>query len=108
MWIAFIVFLALLVVAVIVTYFISRKTFKFMLKDKEITVKNAGAYLKVLNGKKVIESFYMPNLLQGETLTFKINEIEYILKCKCNSLGNKLSIQVYENENLIVDNGVKL
>lgn len=108
MFIAFIVIFSLLLIFIVVTYFIMRKTFKFELNGKNITIKNAGAYIKIYENDKLVESFYMPNLIKGESYSFKIDEKEYTLKCKSNSFGNKISMQVYENEDLIADNGVNL
>ncbi len=106
MLIAFIVFVALLLVAVLTTYLVTRKSFKFKIEDKDVLIRNAGAYLKVFVNGKVSESFYMPNLIKGETFTFKIDDKEYTLKCQCNSLGTKMSMKVFDKDILIADNGV--
>lgn len=108
MLIAFIVLVAVLVIVVVTTYLITRKTFKFKIDDKDVLVKNAGAYLKVYVNKNIVESFYMPNLIKGENYKFKIDDKEYTLKCKCNSLGSKMSIQVLNDGVLVADNGVVL
>ena len=108
MLIAFIVFVALLLIAILTTFFITRKTFKFKIDDKDVLIRNSGAYLKVYVNGKMAESYYMPNLINGETFTFKIDDKEYTLKCQCNSLGAKMSMKVFDNETLIADNGVVL
>lgn len=108
MLIAFIVFVALLLLTVGITYFITRKTFKFKIGEKDVLIRNVGAYLKVYVNNKIIESYYMPNLIKGETFTFKVDEKEYTLKCKCNSIGAKMSMQVFDSDDLIADNGVVL
>ena len=108
MLIAFIVILLLFACFVIMTYFIMRKTFKFKVGKREVLIKNAGAYIKVYVDKKLNKSFYMPNLIQGESYFFNIDNIEYNLKCKSNSFGSKLQMLVYEKDNLIADNGVRL
>ena len=105
---AFIVVLALFAVFAIVTYFIMRKTFKFKIGESDVLIKNAGSYIKIYVDKKLNKSFYMPNLIKGESFNFSIKDIEYTLKCKSNSFGSKLQMQVYNKEDLIADNGVKL
>ncbi len=106
--IAFIVVLAFFAIFVIVTYFMLRKTFKFKIGDNDILIRNAGAYIKIFVDKKLIKSFYMPNLIKGEMYNFDIGGNEYILKCQSNAFGYKLKMQVFKQDTLIADNGVKL
>lgn len=106
--IAFIVVLVLFAVFVVATYFILRKTFKFKIGDNEIIIRNAGSYIKIFVDKKLIKSFFMPNLIKGESYSFDVGGNEYTLKCQSNSFGSKLQMQVFKQDTLIADNGVKL
>ena len=106
--IAFIAVLAFFAVFMIATYFILRKTFKFNIDKNEIVIKNAGSYIKIVVDKRLVKSFFMPNLIKGETYLFNVGGDEYVLKCKSNSFGPKLQMQVFKQDTLIADNGVKL
>ena len=106
--IAFIVVLVLFAVFVIATYFVLRKTFKFNIDKNEIIIRNSGSYIRIYVDKKLAKSYFMPNLIKGETYSFNVGGNEYTLKCRSNSFGSKLQMQVFKDETLIADNGVKL
>ena len=106
--IAFIVILSFFAIFVIATYFMQRKTFKFKIENSDILIINAGANIKIFVDKKLVKSYFMPNLIKGEAYNFDIDGKEYILKCKSNSFGYKLQMKVYSQDKLIADNGVKL
>lgn len=88
--------------------FYDEKTFKTEINGKEVLVKNAGGYIKVYVDQKLNTSFYMPDLIKGETIPFKVDETEYNVKCKSNSMGYKMQIQIYQQDNLIASNGVEI
>lgn len=108
MIIAFCVILGLFVAFIVVSYFMMKKTFKTEINGKEVLVKNAGGYIKVYVDQKLDTSFYMPDLIKGETIPFKVDETEYNVKCKSNSMGYKMQIQIYQQDNLIASNGVEI
>ena len=105
---ALIAVVCLLVIFVIVSYFLMKKTYKFQIEDKTIIVKNEGSNLKVLDNDKLISFSHYPDLLKGENLDFKIGENSYTLKCRSNAFGYKIRMEIYHDDRLICDNGVVL
>lgn len=105
---ALIAVVCVLVIFVVVSYFLMKKTYKFQIEDKTIIVKNAGSNLKVLDNDKLISASCYPDLLKGDTLEFKIGENNYTLKCKSSALGYKIRMEIYKDDKMICDNGVVL
>ena len=108
MLIACLVVIALLIVFVLVTFFITKKNFKFDMEGGVLRVQNIGSHLKIYFNENLIKDVFSPQLINGEKITFKINEKEFSLSCKSNVFGNKLKIEIFEGEKLLTSNGVEL
>ena len=105
---AFIGVTCALVIFVLVSYFVMKKTYRFQIENQTIVVKNAGSNLSIFSGEKLIRFSNSPDLLKGESVEFKLGEKVFTLKCKCNTFGNKIRMEIYQDKNLICDNGVLL
>lgn len=99
--------IAVLIIFVGVTFFMTLKNFKFQLAGGELKVKNIGSHLKIFFNNVLIKDVFSPQLLNGEKVDFEIGEKQYKLSCKTNAFGNKMQIEVFEGETLVADNGVK-
>ncbi len=108
MLIASIVLVCLLAVFVLVTFLVTIKNYTFEMEEGKLQVKNIGSRLKVLIDDKVVVSQVMPQLIHGETYTVQMKDTSYTIKCKCNSFGNKMRVEIYKGEVLVKDNGVTL
>lgn len=108
MIIALIVVLSLFVVFITASYFLLRKTFSTTIDGVNVMIKNSGGYLRVYENKKLVNSFYMPDLIHGTDYQVSINGKPYNLKCKSNTSGLKVKMQIFQDDKIITDNGVKL
>jgi len=108
MLIACIVVICLLVVFVAVTFFITFKKYSFELEGGNLKVQTIGSHLKIYFNNELIKDVFSPQLFNGEKVEFQIGEKEYNLFCKCNSVGNKLKVEILDGEKVVAENGVQL
>lgn len=108
MLIAFLVVIALLIVFVVITFFITKKNYKFDLEGGTLRVQNIGSHLKIYFNEELIKDVFSPQLFSGEKVEFKIGEKELSITCKSNYLGNKLRVEIFDGETLLADNGVEI
>lgn len=108
MLIASIVLVCILVVFILVTYIMTLKNYTFVLEEGTLQVKNRGSKLKVYVDGVVVVSQVMPQLIHGESYLVDMKGRRYTVKCKCNSFGNKMRVEVFDGDKLIQDNGVEL
>ena len=106
MLIASLAVIALFVIFVCTMYFITKKTYSFKFEEKQIKVANAGSCCKIFVNETLIETYHMPQFIRGETFKIKVGEKEISIKCKTNAFGNKFSIQAFDGEQEIYNNGV--
>lgn len=108
MLIALIVVLSIFAVFMVVSYFLMRKTFAAEIDGVNVLIKNSGGYLRVYQNKKLINSFYMPDLIHGTDYPICINDKTYNLKCKSNATGFKIKMQILQENKIVADNGVNI
>lgn len=102
---ACLVVIGLFIIFIVVTFFMTRKDYKLQVGDKEFRVKNAGSKLSIHVNESLVVSDQMPQLINGETYEVKYKEEDFIVKCKSNSYGNILRVEIYQDGKLIADNG---
>ena len=105
---AIIAIIAVLLIFVLVSYFIMKKTIKFVLNGKNVVLKSQGNSIKIYSDNNLINTTLYPNLLGGQDIEVKIDEKEYLFKCKSSSFGFKMRVEVYSDGQFIADNGVQL
>lgn len=105
---AIIAIIALLLIFIVVSYFIIKKTYTFRLNEKEVTLKSQGNSIKIFLEGSLISTTLYPNLFGGQDIEVKIDDTDYVFSCKSSSFGFKLRVEVYSGGNLITDNGVIL
>ena len=105
---AIIAIIALLLIFIVVSYFIMRKTYTFKLNEKNVTLKSQGNSIKIFVEGVLVSTTLYPNLFGGEDIEVKIDDNIYVFSCKSSSFGFKLRVEVYSGGNLIADNGVAL
>ena len=71
-----------------------------------LTVKNIGSHLKIYFNDTLIKDVFSPHLIEGEKVDFKIGEKDFKLDCKCNKLGNKFAVKIFEGEKEVAGNEV--
>ena len=99
---------AVFIIFIITTFFITRKNYSFEINDKIIKVSNCGSILKIFVNNDVVASYHMPQLIQGETYKITIDEKDISIKCRSNSFGTKLSVKAYCGENEVYNNGIEV
>ncbi len=100
--------IALLLLFLLVSFFLTYKNYSFKIDENEIKVQNRGAHLKIFIDGKLHKDYFMPQLIKGEEFKVPLNDKEVTIKCKTSSLGYKMRVEVSIDENFITDNGVKL
>ena len=105
---AIIAIIALLLIFIVVSYFIIKKTYTFRLNEKEVTLKSQGNSIKIFLEGSLISTTLYPNLFGGQDIEVEIDDTDYVFSCKSSSFGFKLRVEVYSGGNLITDNGVIL
>lgn len=105
---AIIAIIALLLIFIVVSYFIMKKTYTFRLNEKEVTLKSQGNSIKIFLEGSLISTTLYPNLFGGQDIEVEIDDTDYVFSCKSSSFGFKLRVEVYSGGNLITDNGVIL
>ena len=105
---AIIAIIALLLIFIVVSYFIMRKTYTFKLNEKNVTLKSQGNSIKIFVEGVLVSTTLYPNLFGGEDIEVKIDDNIYVFSCNSSSFGFKLRVEVYSGGNLITDNGVAL
>ena len=106
--IACICMIALLVLFVSVTFLMTYKNIKFDFEGGVLKVRTMGSHLRIYFNEKLVKDIFSPHLLKGEKVDFNIGEKSFSLHAKSNSLGNKLSVKVFEGENVVLDNNVEI
>ena len=105
---AIIAIIALLLIFVVASYFIMKKTYTFRLNEKDITLKSQGNSIKIFLEGSLISTTLYPNLYGGQDIEVKVDNTDYVFSCKSSSFGFKLRVEVYSGGNLVTDNGVLL
>ncbi len=108
MLIAVCVIVCLLLLFVLLSFFLTYKTYEFNIDDKKLKVQNIASHLKIFIDGALIADYFAPKLIQGESYKLKIGDRDVELKCKSSALGYRLSVQIYEGDVKIADNGVRL
>lgn len=106
MLIACICVIAVFIIFVAVTFFVTKKSYSFVFNGKMIKITNAGSQCKIFINNSLSYSYHMPQFLKGETFQIKVGEKELVLKCKTNSYGNKFSLQAYCEDKEVYNNNV--
>lgn len=106
--IAFICVTCLLVVFVLTTFLMSYKNIKFDFEGGNLRVQTIGSHLKIYFNDNLIKDTFSPQLFKGEKVEIKINEKDFVVNCRCNSLGNKLSVKVFEGESVVLSNNIEI
>ena len=106
MFIAVIAVVAALLIFVLLTFLLTRKSFKFQIEDGELKIQNSGSHLKVFFNNQIVKDVYSPQLFIGEKIQFKLNDKDLSLFTKCNQWGTKFQVQIFEGDKMIADNGV--
>lgn len=105
---AMIALVCVLVIFVIISFFLMKKTYDFKIEDKNIIVKNIGSNIKVYEDEKLLAQVSYPDLINGEKIDLKLNEKLYTIVCKSGRMGYKIRIEIFHESKLICDNGVIL
>ena len=100
-----IVVVCLFIVFLVSAYFLTRKDIKIEVEGKNFRIKNQGSRLSIFVDGNIVVSDTVPQLIYGESYEVKLNDSEYVVKCKSNTLGSILRVEVYKNGALIKDNG---
>lgn len=108
MLIACLVAIALLIVFVLATFFITMKKYSFDFEGGVLTIKNVGSHLKIYFNEELIKDVFSPQLINGEKIVFNIGEKEYSLSAISNAFGNKLKIEIFEGEKVVLSNNVEI
>lgn len=108
MWIAFVIIIVLFIIFLGLSFFMTYKNFTFEIDGGILKVRSITSHLKIYYNDKVIKDIFSPSLIKGEEIKVQIKEKEYIIRCKSNSLGFKMQVEIEFEGNIIADNGVKL
>lgn len=105
MLIACLVVVILFAIFVLVSFFLMKKDYKIQVKDKIFRVKFIGSKLTIFVNDSLVCNDDMPQLIKGEEYEVNYKDELYVVKCKCNSFGNVLRVEIYKDGKLIADNG---
>lgn len=108
MLIACIVLICVLVLFVSLTFVMTYKNYTFNLEGGVLRMQNMGSHLKIFFNDNLLKDVFSPRLFEGENIEFNIGEKEFKLFCKCNFFGNKFQVDVFEGEQTVASNGVKI
>lgn len=105
---AVIAVVACLLIFVFVSFLMSIKKYNFKVEGKDIRIENKTAHLKIYVDDKLINDYYMAQLIKGEKFKIDIDGKEVVVFCQSSAFGYKMRIEIYVDEKLVADNGVKL
>lgn len=108
MLIASLVIVAVFILFITITYFVTKKSYHFEYNGKNIKISNSSNTLKIFIDGNLFQIIHMPQLIKGESFKIKVDEQEIIVNCKSNGFGNKLSINAFAEEKEIYNNNVKI
>ena len=99
---------AVFIIFVTTTYFMTKKTYSFNANGKVVKLANAGSSCKIYVDGALVAGYHMPQFISGEVFKIKVGEEEIAIKCKSNAFGTKLSVKAYVGEKEIYSNGVNV
>lgn len=93
---------------IIITYFITKKSCVFNIGEDKVKIANAGNSCKIFVNDKLYQTYFMPQLINGESFDVVVGGKNVVINCKCNWFGNKLWIQALIGHEEVFNNGVKI
>ena len=105
---AFIAIIALLLIFVFVSFFLTYKKYSFNVEGSTVLVENKGAHLKLYINGSLCEDNYMPQLIKGEEYKLLINGKDVFVKCKSSALGFRMRVEIVIDGKVVADNGVNI
>lgn len=99
---------AVFIIFIVTTYFVTKKTYVFDVKGKSVKLANEGMTCKIYIDGIVVAGYHMPQFIKGETFKITVNEEDIEIKCKSNAFGTKLSVKAYIGKEEIYNNGVEI
>ena len=104
MLIAVICIIAAFIVFIFAAYFITMKKIELKVDDKTFLITNRGSKLSIFIDGTLVAKDDMPQLIDGEEYNVKHNDQEYLVKCKSNSFGNILNVEILKDGVKIAEN----
>lgn len=105
MLIAGIVIVCVFIIFLLTAFFVTRKNIVIEVEGQKFRIKNQGSKLTIYVDENLKVSDSMPQLIYGESYEVKFDDKEYVVKCRSNSIGSVLRVEVYKDGKMIADNG---
>ena len=104
MLIAFICVVAVFLIFIVTSFFMTRKKVVLKVDDKVFTILNSTSRLHIfVDGKEMIKAI-LPELIAGVEYSIDLDNKNYIIKCKSNKIGTVLNVEVFKDGEKIADN----
>jgi hypothetical protein len=104
MLIASICLIAVFLVFIVVTYFMTMKKVELIADEKKFKITNRGSKLAIFINDSLVAKDDMPQLIDGEEYNVKHEGKAYLVKCKSNSFGNVFKVEIFKDGQKLAEN----